>query len=87
MQGLKRRVNDYVVIIFSHYIKCFDDGRMRKNVTWASFWERRVASVASQKAFLVCSVLLAQSLGKQGQQMLTGRFNLHLQQLIATGLA
>ncbi len=48
MQGQKRRVNDYVVIIFAHYIKCFDDGRMRKNVTWASFLERWVASVASR---------------------------------------
>jgi len=47
MQGQKRCVNDYVVIIFDHYIKCFGDGRMRKNVTWASLLEWRVASVAS----------------------------------------
>ncbi|CRM10290.1 hypothetical protein [Pseudomonas sp. 58 R 3] len=42
MQGQKGYVNGYVVIIFSHYINCCGDGRMRENVTWASFFVRWV---------------------------------------------
>lgn len=38
MQGQKAYVNDYVVIIFAHYINRCRDGRMRENVTWASFF-------------------------------------------------
>jgi hypothetical protein len=37
MQGQKGYVNGYVVIIFDHYINGCRDGRMRENVTWASF--------------------------------------------------
>ena len=39
MQGQKGYVNDYVVIIFAHYINRCGGGRMRENVTWASFLE------------------------------------------------
>ncbi len=69
MQGQKRYVNGYVVIIFGHYIICCGGGVMRRNVTWASFFGRvgRRLSVAnsphhpwgSQHArptFLNCSV-------------------------------
>jgi hypothetical protein len=38
MQGQKHSVNDYVVIIFGHYINCRGGGGMRGNVTWASFF-------------------------------------------------
>ncbi|TFY87210.1 hypothetical protein DYL59_19740 [Pseudomonas kairouanensis] len=38
MQGQKGYVNGYVVIIFSHYINCSGAGRMRENVTQASFF-------------------------------------------------
>ncbi|MDQ0980185.1 hypothetical protein QFZ45_003363 [Pseudomonas synxantha] len=38
MQGQKAYVNGYVVIIFDHYINRCRDGRMRENVTWASFF-------------------------------------------------
>jgi hypothetical protein len=38
MQGQKAYVNDYVVIIFGHYINRCGDGKMRENVTWASFF-------------------------------------------------
>jgi hypothetical protein len=43
MQGQNRYVNDYVVIIFAHYMNGCGGGRMRKNVTWASFFARWVA--------------------------------------------
>jgi hypothetical protein len=38
MQGQKGYVNDYVVIIFAHYINSRGGGEMRGNVTWASFF-------------------------------------------------
>ncbi|AUG06957.1 hypothetical protein CXQ82_10335 [Pseudomonas sp. S09G 359] len=39
MQGQKGYVNGYVVIIFAHYINRCEYGRMRENVTRASFFE------------------------------------------------
>ena len=48
MQGQKGYVNGYVVIIFDHYIKCCGDGRMPKNVTWASFSVRWVEGTWGQ---------------------------------------
>src|SRR5450830_477668 len=38
MQGQKGYVNDYVVIIFEHYINRRGDGGVRGSVTWASFF-------------------------------------------------
>lgn len=38
MQGQKGYVNDYVVIIFGHYINRRGDGGMREKVTWSSFF-------------------------------------------------
>lgn len=38
MQGQKRYVNGYVVIIFGHYINRRGGGGMREIVTWASFF-------------------------------------------------
>lgn len=38
MQGQKGYVNDYVVIIFYHYINRREDAGMGKKVTWASFF-------------------------------------------------
>ena len=38
MQGQKGYVNDYVVIIFDHYINRREDGGMQAKVTWASFF-------------------------------------------------
>lgn len=40
MQGQKGYVNDYVVIIFGHYINPFAGGRVREYVTCASFFVR-----------------------------------------------
>lgn len=42
MQLQKGYVNDYVVIIFEHYINRCGGGRMRGNVTYASFFVRLV---------------------------------------------
>ncbi|KAF2406786.1 hypothetical protein SAMN04490179_4626 [Pseudomonas antarctica] len=42
MQGQKGYVNGYVVIFFWRYINRSKDGRMRENVTWASFFVRLV---------------------------------------------
>ena len=47
MQGQKRYVNGYVVIIFGHYINRRGGGGMGKNVTWASFFG--VAGRGSQR--------------------------------------
>lgn len=38
MQLQSGYVNDYVVIIFCHYIKPRGTGRSPENVTWASFF-------------------------------------------------
>jgi hypothetical protein len=42
MQGQKGYVNGYVVIFLEHYINRSRDGRMRENVTRASFFVRWV---------------------------------------------
>jgi hypothetical protein len=51
MQGQKGYVNDYVVIIFDHYINPRWDGGMREYVTQASFF-----GSDGQRAEAVCEV-------------------------------
>ncbi|MCR4542193.1 hypothetical protein NUV89_27715 [Pseudomonas sp. 18.1.10] len=66
MQGQKGYVNDYVVIIFGHYINRRGGGGMRGIVTWASFFgvAGRGSQLTDSLQNLVGAGLLANTVGQ-----------------------